>query len=1032
MAENKQLDGELCLIDKHITSFSEIPLNEKLKSLNLHCNRISKIEGLGRAWHLRHLDLSSNRITCIEGLGSLASLRTLNLSCNLVTKVEGLHGLGNLIRLNLSYNQISDLSGFLQLHGTSHKLSCIYLHSNCVGSVNHVLQCLMGLQCLTDLTLDKDGKGNPVCMVPGYREITLQSIPQLIALDGMNRYGERVNSVEGSPVDLPGLEDFMEYLVSSDASMNVEKGNAGLPLVTPRIDEVLTKFRQRTDTEIYGATESGKKDSSSSEVEKNNLTSRNLNNELRIKKLEHQITQLFEQTPACSSSTPSTMQKAKRDIDHTSESDCESGKENRRKGSRRSRIPSYRRTTAVTRQRTIKEAKGKKSDGDQAMPSAKTHLISPCQGEESTSNTWSTELDVPRSPSKKASAGPKTKKDPPGTKQTNTNEESTYRAIIEELDQERERRWKAEQAVKILTEQMKGLQTRAIEEKDIQTMAIHTTDRLKELLLKQKAEKSKLQASVHELKENTESLSNELRHARSAEEHQRRALKCLEENMSKIETQRLHQQAAEMKRIQEMELKVAASQREVEIVRVSLRQQKDKVRQLHELLASREQVHRTELESRVTLTGPEFQNALSKEMAATEQRHLQQMKESQEKINIMKQQYMELEDEFRMALTIEATRFKEVKDGFEQITSELTEHKKALAKSQQKEKQSASLIQDLTAMVKEQKARIAELIKSKQGSTSELKSRIRSLEAVVEEDTRRNVQIELLKQDKSKLISQLTAQESVIDGLRAERRIWGQELAHQGASLAQDRGRLEARIDVLTTEMETIKKQNERDINALKIKAKIVDDQTETIRKLKEGLQERDEQIRKLREENLQTQKSFQEQLEYETAPLHELREKVERLTERKEELKQQLEEKETELEGVKKAYSAMNNKWQDKAELLTQLEAQVKHMKDVFDAKEKKLVDEKEKSLQSQKAAVEKLHSLDDAFRRQLDSVQAAHQADLLQLATEKQKQIEAANEKVYQVEEEMRQLLQETASSKKMMEEKIRRLTSVLKEFQ
>ncbi|MBN3283072.1 LRCC1 protein, partial [Polyodon spathula] len=1020
--------GELCLIDKHITSFSEIPLNEKLKSLNLHCNRISKIEGLGRAWHLRHLDLSSNRITCIEGVGSLASLLTLNLSCNLITKVEGLHGLGNLIRLNLSYNQISDLSGFLQLHGTSHKLRCIYLHSNCVGSVNHVLQCLLGLQCLTDLTLDKDGKGNPVCMVPGYREIIMQSIPQLIALDGMNRYGERINSVEESPVDLPGLEEFMEYLVSSDTSVNVEKGNAGLPLVTPRIDEVLTKFRQRT--EIRGAL--GTQDSSSSEVEKNSLTSKNLNNELRIKKLERQITQLFEQTPACSSSAPSIMQKAKRDIDHTSESDCESGKENRKKGSRRSKIPSYRRTSAVTRQRTIKEAKGKMSDSDQAMPTAKKHLISPCQGEESTSNTWSTELDVPRSLSKKASAGPRTKKDSTGTKQTNTNEESTYRAIIEELDQERERRWKAEQAVKILTEQMKGLQTRAIEEKDIQTMAIHTTDRLKELLLKQKAEKSKLQASVHELKENTESLSNELRHARSAEKHQRRALKCLEENMSQIETQRLHQQAAEMKRIQEMELRVAASQREVEILRVSLRQQKEKVQQLHELLASREQVHRTELESRVKLTGPEFQNAFAKEMAATEQRHLQQAKESQEKINIMKQQYMELEDEFRMALTIEATRFKEVKDGFEQITSELMEHKKALAKSQQKENQSASLIQELTAMVKEQKARIAELIKSKQGSTSELKSRIRSLEAVVEEDKRRHVQIELLKQDKSKLISQLTAQESVIDGLRTERRIWGQELAHQGASLAQDRGRLEARIDVLTTEIETIKKQNERDVDALKIKAKIVDDQTETIRKLKEGLQERDEQIRKLREENLQIQKSFQEKLEYETAPLHELREKVERLAERKEELKQQLEEKETELEGVKKAYSAMNNKWQDKAELLTQLEAQVKHMKDIFDAKEKKLVEEKEKSLQSQKAAVEKLHSLDDAFRRQLDSVQAAHQADLLQLATEKQKQIEAANEKVYQVEEEMRQLLQETASSKKMMEEKIRRLTSVLKEFQ
>lgn len=53
-------------------------------------------------------------------------------------------------------------------------------------------------------------------------------------------------------------------------------------------------------------------------------------------------------------------------------------------------------------------------------------------------------------------------------------------------------------------------------------------------------------------------------------------------------------------------------------------------------------------------------------------------------------------------------------------------------------------------------------------------------------------------------------------------------------SLAQDRGRLEARIEVLSTELEDQKKQNERNSDALKIKSKIVDDQTETIRKLKE------------------------------------------------------------------------------------------------------------------------------------------------------------------------------------------------------
>ena len=49
--------------------------------------------------------------------------------------------------------------------------------------------------------------------------------------------------------------------------------------------------------------------------------------------------------------------------------------------------------------------------------------------------------------------------------------------IVDERDQERERRWKAEQAVRKLTEELKCLQTKVSEEKDLQSLALHTTDR---------------------------------------------------------------------------------------------------------------------------------------------------------------------------------------------------------------------------------------------------------------------------------------------------------------------------------------------------------------------------------------------------------------------------------------------------------------------------------------------------------------------------------------------------------------------------
>ncbi|XP_074507839.1 leucine-rich repeat and coiled-coil domain-containing protein 1 isoform X2 [Sebastes fasciatus] len=944
-------DKELSLIDQNITSLLDVPLSPTVTSLNLHCNHIPGIEGLTSAWHLRHLDLSSNCISKIEGLSSLTYLRTLNLSCNLITKVEGLNGLVNLTRLNLSYNQINNLTGLLYLHGTGYKLKHLSLHSNHLDNIDHLLQCLLGLQSLREVTLSQDGRDNAVCRSPGYREIVMQSLPQISTLDGLDRLGNPSHLGLGSPCDIPGLEDYVDLLLSSDTSHN-----EAAPV---------------------------------------------------------------DDNPSSSTHSVATVRKAKRDIDRTSESECDSGKENRR----RSRIPKHR--NSITSRKTTKETKARRSDSDQETHKQRSSKCAEGPRRKAGGSGGT------------ASAGP-IRRGPVGAAKTSgdvkskcTEEEETYRTIVEERDQERERRWKAEQAVRKLTEDLKCMQTKVSEEKDLQSMALHTTDRLKEMLLKERSGRSELQTRVEELEGRRQSLTQQLEQARSSEEQHKTALRRLEEGISHGEALGARQQAEEMKRHQELENKAAALRRESDIQRASVRQHKDKLQQLHELLASREQEHRKQLDLRLQPGGADFREAVAREVASVEQRHGHRGVELQEKLAEGKTQYAALEDEFRMALTIEAARFSEVKEACDQMTAELSRLKATLDQSQQREKKSGSLVQELTAMVKEQKNRITDLIKAKRDAVTDLKSRLHSLEAEVEQDRRLGLQLELLKKDKGRLLSQLTAQESVIDGLRAERRIWGQELAQQGVSLAQDRGRLEARVEVLGAELETQKKQNERDYDAIKIKTKIIDDQTETIRKLKEALQERDDQIRRLREEAVQAQKRFQQQQEEERARQAELRERLEHLSLRKEELKQQLEDKEAELEDIKRVYSDSSKKWQEKADLLTRLENQVKRMKENFDSKERLLLEERDKATEAHKAAVEKLRCVDDAFRRQLESGQAVHQAELLRLANEKQKQIEQANQKVFEVEEEMRQLLEETETTKRIMEEKMKRLTSVLKDF-
>ncbi|XP_068956300.1 LOW QUALITY PROTEIN: leucine-rich repeat and coiled-coil domain-containing protein 1 [Petaurus breviceps papuanus] len=1016
--------AELCLMDKGIGSLLEVSLSSKLHTINLHCNNISKIEGLCHLLNLRHLDLSSNQISQIEGLNTLINLCTLNLACNFITKVEGLEKLLNLTRLNLSYNHIHDLQGFLCLRGTRHKISHIDLHSNYISSIHHLLQCMVGLHFLTNLTLEKNGKNNPICDQPGYRGIILQTLPQLTVLDGMNIFGEPVNMVEGNPSDLQCLESLLDDLVYSDSQLNEEKKSGNLPL---DINQEVSQDQKPASTTIDNTFCPSVEVTSSTAPEKNKHGENNLNNEMRIKKLEDQISQLLNNASNCSKShTSLKVVKLRRETTMTSESDYESGKENHKKINRRSKIPRYSKAVQTSKHHN----KSKLSDSGIEQNYTKKSKDSSTKNLSLRSSSRNSELKMEKSPGNLGSQNTQTNKTE--NESLRPTEESTYRTLVQELDEEREKRWKAEQAEKKLADHIKELQKQAKEEKDIHSMALFTTERLKELILKERNAKAKLQTTVQKFKSEIEKLNNELNQSRNKEEEQNRVLRTLEQTLSKMEKQKAQQQVAEMKRVQEIELKASAAEREIHLLRASLHQQKEKVQQLHELLAMKEQEHRKELETRVTLNGSDFQDALAKEIGKEEKRHEERVKEFQERINILNQRYLELEDEFRMALIIEAKRFKEVKDGFENISAELAKKSHSLARAQEKENESSALIKDLTSMVKEQKARIAEVSKAKLETTTNLKNRIHTLETMIEEDKQKSVQIELLKQEKSQLISQLTAQESIIDGLRAERKILGQELAQRGVSLAQDHGKLEAKIEVLTTENESLRKLSEHDSDSLKIKVKIIEDQTETIRKLKESLQERDEHIRKLREETIEIQKNSQEQLDEKAVQLEELMEKLERHCERKEDLKQQLKEKEAELEEIGKAYSAINKKWQDKGELLSGLEAQVKQMKEKFESKEKKLIEERDKSLQNQKVTMERLHSMDDNFRKQFESMVAAHQAELLQLTNEKQNQIDAANEKVSHVEDEMRQLLHETAQNKKIMEEKIKRLTFALSDIQ
>lgn len=78
---------------------------------------------------------------------------------------------------------------------------------------------------------------------------------------------------------------------------------------------------------------------------------------------------------------------------------------------------------------------------------------------------------------------------------------------------------------------------------------------------------------------------------------------------------------------------------------------------------------RKELASRLTPGGAEFREAVAKEVVAVEQRSAQRHSKMEQKLADAKRQYATLEDEFRMALTIEANRFSEVAPGATSVSN---------------------------------------------------------------------------------------------------------------------------------------------------------------------------------------------------------------------------------------------------------------------------------------------------------------------------------------------------------------------------
>lgn len=131
-------------------------LGPETVTLCLHDNALSSMAGLCAFTRLLDVNLSSNTIRGATGCGlsALTQLSALDLSCNLLGNVDGLGELRALKRLKLRHNCIASLAGL----APASELESLDVRDNCLHCRQQLLP-LGGLPKLSSLRCDLLEKG---------------------------------------------------------------------------------------------------------------------------------------------------------------------------------------------------------------------------------------------------------------------------------------------------------------------------------------------------------------------------------------------------------------------------------------------------------------------------------------------------------------------------------------------------------------------------------------------------------------------------------------------------------------------------------------------------------------------------------------------------------------------------------------------------------------------------------------------------------------------------------------------------------
>ncbi|CAF3813699.1 unnamed protein product [Rotaria sp. Silwood1] len=207
-----------------------------------------------------------------------------------------------------------------------------------------------------------------------------------------------------------------------------------------------------------------------------------------------------------------------------------------------------------------------------------------------------------------------------------------YTSTLRELDNERDKRWRAEQEIKHLNDIINEFKKRVNDGRTNETILHELTEKHKQRLADEKSKFQDLTAILDDYKARLRSTDDQLCSYKKAQETNLQLIKTLESSLSKLESEKNELRITENEKIRNWERRCNTLQNENEILQQELKTIKQQLRECQELYTTREIQHKQEFEKcRIDLQATEVQQYIKQEIQRKEDIHRTEMTHQQEK-----------------------------------------------------------------------------------------------------------------------------------------------------------------------------------------------------------------------------------------------------------------------------------------------------------------------------------------------------------------------------------------------------------------